>query len=162
MRAGRGDETTSRERGTAFGKTCTMRPVRGDEQHVERQPGVRHPHGGPLALGEQEQHAGIGRQRAAEHEAPRPLLRRLRKLDLEEARARPRLDPHFAAPERDVPGEGRRRRHQQRRQQPQHAEPVSLPHGAASFPRRHFYTAAPARPAMPVDIFLPRGCNSGK
>lgn len=88
-------------------------PIGGDEQHVERQPGIRHPHGRPLAIGEQEQHAGVGRQRAAEHEAARLLLRRLGKLDMEDPHARRRLDPHLGAPKHHFSGKSYWRRCQQ-------------------------------------------------
>ena len=52
------------------------------------------------------------------------------------ALARRRPDPHLPAPERDVPGEGRPR--QQRRQHPQHPEPVSSPHGTLPFARTFY------------------------
>ena len=47
--------------------------VGGDEHHVERDQRVLHPHGCRLRLVVEKEHAGILRQRAAEHEAERAL-----------------------------------------------------------------------------------------
>src|SRR3546814_2763401 len=51
-----------------------------DEQHIQRDKRVLHQHGAHLRAAEQEQHAGVGRHLAAEHQALGALLAGLRNL----------------------------------------------------------------------------------
>ena len=57
------------ESGSVFSAMRAIVPSGADEQHVERHVGVLHPHRDRLDPLEVEQHAAVGRQAAAVHEA---------------------------------------------------------------------------------------------
>ena len=62
-------------------------PVGGDEEHIEGDQRVLHPEGGGTRAAEIEEHAGIGGECAAEHQALRLLLGCRRELDGKAPRA---------------------------------------------------------------------------
>ena len=81
--AGRRLEIVVSEKGTVFLYDGDDPSVRGDEQHVERQDRVAHPHGAHIFPLVGEEHALIVRHLPAEHQAGALLLRRSGHLDLE-------------------------------------------------------------------------------
>ena len=73
--------------GLGIVRNLADRAVFANEQHIERDKGILHPHGDWRLNGKIKQHAAIARQIAPKHQAARALFHRPHDLDLKGFRA---------------------------------------------------------------------------